>query len=271
MTNVTYQQLKRSLSASERMPVIFLGHGSPMNIIEDNRYSRSWMELGASLPTPQAILVLSAHWMSQGSTLVDVSAQPRTIHDFYGFPKALYEEQYPAPGAPRLAREVVQLLDHINAHEDETWGLDHGAWALLKFLYPEANVPVFQVSIDVTKPLDWHLNLGKTLRELRHRGVLIIGSGNVVHNLRALDLDGHVHDWALEFDDKVGQALQTRLFSSLADTRELGSLLYQANPTLEHYVPALTVAGASDEQDRLFSITGGIELGAVSMRSFLFY
>lgn len=150
------QALKDRLKNSDRMPVVFLGHGSPMNAIEDNEYSRSWAALGENLPRPQAILVVSAHWMTQGSTLVDVSALPRTIHDFRGFPQPLYQMQYPAKGAPDLAQEVVSLLASHHAEGDERWGLDHGAWSVLTWLYPNADVPVFQLSIDMTKDLDWH-------------------------------------------------------------------------------------------------------------------
>ncbi len=264
------QKLKDRLKASPRMPVVFLGHGSPMNVIEDNEYTRSWAELGGALPKPQAILVVSAHWMTQGSTLVDVSALPRTIHDFYGFPDALYDKQYPAKGHPQLANEVAALLSEHHVHTDDTWGLDHGAWAVLNSMFPAADVPVFQLSIDITKDMNWHLRIGKKLSELRDRGVLILGSGNVVHNLRALQFDGKAHDWAVEFDEHVAERLNRRDFASLADAASMGSLLRMANPTLEHYVPALTIAGASDEKDELIYTSKGIDLGSVSMRSFVF-
>ncbi|GGE54309.1 4,5-DOPA-extradiol-dioxygenase [Actibacterium pelagium] len=265
------QNLRDSLNPSARMPLVFLGHGSPMNVLEDNAYSRAWTELGQALPRPKAILVVSAHWMTKGSTLVDVSAAPRTIHDFYGFPQPLYEMTYPAPGDPTLAREVVSLLASHHAEEDEQWGLDHGAWAVLKYLYPEADVPVFQLSIDMTKDLDWHLEIGKTLSQLRDRGVLILASGNVVHNLRAMQPGGTPHDFAVEFDQLFKNRLEERDFAALTDRAALGSLLRMAHPTVDHYLPALTVAGASDARDQLTFMTDQIDLGSVSMRSFVYH
>lgn len=263
--------LRDSLSPTARMPLVFLGHGSPMNAIEDTAFSRAWSELGRALPRPTAILVVSAHWATNGTTLVDVSAAPRTIHDFYGFPPALYAETYPAPGEPNLAREVAALLSSHHAEEDDRWGLDHGAWTVLKFLYPGADVPVFQLSIDMSKPLAWHLETGRTLSELRDRGVLILGSGNVVHNLRALRPGGQPHDFALEFDALFADRLAARDFAALADRDGLGTLLRMSHPSEDHYVPAITIAGASDERDDLTFMTDAIELGSVSMRSFVFH
>ncbi|WP_106746172.1 4,5-DOPA dioxygenase extradiol [Yoonia maritima] len=265
------RNLRESLAPSERMPLVFLGHGSPMNAIEDTEYSQAWTKLGHALPRPNAILVVSAHWMTQGTTLVDVSALPRTIHDFRGFPDALFAQQYPAPGAPNLAREVVSILASHHAQEDDTWGLDHGAWTVLKFLYPNADVPVFQISIDMTRDLSYQLEIGKTLSELRDRGVLILGSGNVVHNLRAVQHGGKPQDFALEFDSLVANRLTERDFSALADRQSLGSLLQMAHPSVDHYLPALTIAGASTEKDQLTFMTDAIDLGSVSMRSFVFH
>jgi 4,5-DOPA dioxygenase extradiol len=253
------------------MPVLFLGHGSPMNALDDTAYSRAWTALGAQLPAPQAILVVSAHWMTRGTTLVDVSALPRTIHDFYGFPDALYAMDYPAPGHPALAREVASLLASHHAAEDDSWGLDHGAWAVLRFLFPKAKVPVFQVSIDMGRGLDHQLQVGRTLSQLRDRGVLILGSGNVVHNLRAMRPGGAPLDFALEFDRLFADRLADRDLAALADPAGLGTLLQAAHPTVDHYLPALTIAGASDARDRLTFMTDTIDLGSVSMRSFLFH
>ena len=265
------QSLRDSLSPSDSMPLVFLGHGSPMNAIEDNDYHRAWSELGETLPRPKAILVVSAHWMTQGTTLVDVSAMPRTIHDFYGFPEALFAKRYPAPGQPELAREVVSLLASHHAEEDDTWGLDHGAWSVLNSLYPDADVPVFQVSIDMTGGLEKQIEIGRTLSELRDRGVLILGSGNVVHNLRALRMNGRPQDFALEFDALFAERLTARDFASLADRAGLGSLLHMAHPSIDHYLPALTIAGASRARDELTFMTDSIDLGSVSMRSFVFH
>lgn len=265
------QALRDRLKPSARMPLVFLGHGSPMNALEDTEYSRAWTALGQSLPEPAAILVVSAHWMTQGTTLVDVSALPRTIHDFYGFPDALYAMDYPAPGDPKLAREVVSLLASHHAAEDDSWGLDHGAWAVLRFLYPRAKVPVFQVSIDMGRGLEHQLEVGRTLAQLRDRGVLILGSGNVVHNLRAMQFGGQPQDFALEFDRLFADRLEARDLAALADREGLGTLLRMAHPTVDHYMPALTIAGASGAQDSLTFMTDTIDLGSVSMRSFVFH
>ena len=271
--NLSLAALRDSLSHSDRMPLVFLGHGSPMNAIEDTAYSRAWSSLGRALPRPQAILVVSAHWMTRGTTLVNVSARPRTIHDFHGFPNALFQQRYPAPGDPALAREVVTLLASHHAQDDDTWGLDHGAWTVLKFLYPDADVPVFQVSIDMTRGLAYQLEIGKILSELRDRGVLILGSGNVVHNLRAVQWEpnSRPHDFAQEFDTLFARKLTDRDFAALSDREQLGSLLKMAHPTVDHYLPALTVAGASDARDDLTFMTDSIDLASISMRSFVFH
>jgi Uncharacterized conserved protein len=265
------RQLKDSLKTSDRMPVVFLGHGSPMNALEDNEYSRSWSALGNALPHPQAILVVSAHWMTRGSTLVDISRMPKTIHDFYGFPEELFAQQYPAPGAPDVAKEVVSLLSSHHAEGDDTWGLDHGAWSVLKFLYPGADVPVFQLSIDMTKDLPHHLEIGEALKELRNRGVLILGSGNIVHNLRAMRWGGKPYDWAEEFDTLFADRLQMRDHAMLSDREGLGTLLKMAHPSLDHYLPALTIAGASDKDDHLLFMNDSIDIASISMRSFVYY
>ncbi|PTW55011.1 4,5-DOPA dioxygenase extradiol [Breoghania corrubedonensis] len=263
--------LRDRLSPSERMPLVFLGHGSPMNAIEDTAFSRVWSDLGRQLPRPRAILVVSAHWMTRDTTLVDVSAMPRTIHDFYGFPAELHAQSYPASGEPELAREVVSLLASHHAQGDESWGLDHGAWTVLKFLYPGADVPVFQVSINMSEGLDYQLEVGKALSGLRDRGVLTLGSGNVVHNLRAMRPGGRPHDFALEFDTLFADRLADRDFATLSNEAKLGNLLRMAHPSVDHYLPALTIAGASDERDELTFMTDAIDLGSVSMRSFVFH
>ena len=174
--HLTWQDLKNSLKdglrLSQRMPVLFLGHGSPMHALGGNQYSQIWSDLGKILPCPQAILVVSAHWMTHGTTLVDVSPMPRTIHDFYGFPPELYEQQYPAKGHPKLASHIAHMLEDHHVQKDETWGLDHGAWSVLKWLYPHADVPVFQLSIDMKADLDSHLSIGQSLAKLRDMGVL---------------------------------------------------------------------------------------------------
>lgn len=265
------QKLKDRLKSSDRLPAVFLGHGSPMNAIEDSAYSRTWAELGRALPRPQAILVVSAHWMTRAATLVDVSAAPRTIHDFYGFPEELFAVQYPAPGAPDVAREVTTLLASHHAEGDDTWGLDHGAWSVLKFLYPDADVPVFQLSIDMTKDLPWHVEIGRELADLRRRGVLILGSGNVVHNLRTMRYGQKPYDWASEFDADFARNLGKGDLATLSDRARMGRLLDLAHPTVDHYLPALTVAGAADRRDELLFMNESIDIASVSMRSFVFY
>lgn len=265
--------LKDMLSPTDRMPLVFLGHGSPMNAIEDNEHSRGWRKLGETLPQPKAILVVSAHWMTRGTTLVDVSDMPRTIHDFGAFPDELFAQQYPAKGDPALAREVTSLLASHHAEEDDRWGLDHGAWSVLMHLYPDANVPVFQVSIDMAKGLDYQLEIGKTLSALRDRGVLILGSGNVVHNLRRIRFNepSKVFDFTREFDTRFAERLEDRDVKSLADPQYWGKLLYEAHPTVDHYMPALTIAGAADSKDQLSFMSDTLELGSLSMRSYVFH
>lgn len=255
------------------MPVVFLGHGSPMNAVMDTEYSRSWQALGKSLPKPQAILVVSAHWVSQGNTLIDISTAPATIHDFYGFPKELYNETYIAPGSPALAMEVASMLEHQGGKVDDTWGLDHGSWSVLKYLFPDADVPVFQISIDMSRDLKHQLEVGAVLKSLRDHGVLILGSGNIVHNLSRLSFSEHSkpEDFAIEFDALFSEKLLNRDFDTLSDRSKLGTLLDQAHPSADHYLPALTIAGTTDMNDELIFMTDKIDLGSISMRSFVFH
>lgn len=264
------ENLKSRLKASDRMPAVFLGHGNPMYALGDNEYADSWAALGKALPRPQAILLVSAHWMTRGSTLVDVSAMPRTIHDFYGFPQVMFDQTYPAPGHPELAREVVSMLASHHAEEDDTWGLDHGSWTVLKWLYPEADLPVFQLSIDMTRPLEWHLEIGAILSDLRDRGVLILGSGNIVHNLRSVAPGQQAFDWAEEFDLQFAKNLSDGNHKALADRAGMGSLFKQAHPTFDHYVPSLVIAGTAREGDHLTFMNENIDAGSIAMRSYIF-
>jgi len=251
-----------------KMPVLFIGHGSPMNAIESNAFTKALQKLGSKLPLPQAICVVSAHWVTRGSQ-VQASEWPRTIHDFYGFPKPLYEVQYPAPGATvealRLARE-----HHFVADQD--WGLDHGAWSVLRYLYPKADVPVFQLSLDQTRTFEEHVTLGRELRALRDRGVLLVGSGNLVHNLHKISWGQPqgAYPWAREFDEKVRQAIEAHDTEKLAAPDNWGAqLLAEAHPTLEHYAPILYCMAASDESDAVSYPYEGIEFGSISMRTVL--
>ena len=256
-----------------RMPVLFVGHGSPMNAIEDNKWSRGFARIAELIPRPAAILCVSAHWYLPG-TMVTANDQPKTIHDFGGFPDALYAVEYPAPGEPELADKVAGLLAKYRASKNMEWGLDHGTWSVLRRMYPQADIPVIQLSIDLRKGPAEHLAVGAALAPLRNEGILIMGSGNIVHNLgyamQAMnDDDLATPDWAAEFDSKVEAALINHDAASLAGfpgTRE-GRM---AHPTLDHYLPLLYAAGASDENDSVkFPITG-FDLGSLSMRAVLF-
>jgi 4,5-DOPA dioxygenase extradiol len=250
-----------------RMPAIFFGHGNPMNALEDNRYTQSWQRLAAALPRPKGILAISAHWLTRG-TAVTAMANPPTIHDFGGFPQALFEIRYPAPGDPALAARVRTLLaPDIEVQMDHAWGLDHGIWSVLVKAYPDAGIPVVQLSIDATKPAAFHLALGQKLAALRDEGILIIGSGNVVHNLRMYAWNGSApaYDWANRFNDKVRQHLTGGDMAPLADYAQWGQDAQLAVPTAEHFLPLLYVIGGRQDHEPLSIAVDGIEGGALSM------
>jgi 4,5-DOPA dioxygenase extradiol len=262
-----------TLNKSDRMPVLFVGHGSPMNAIEDNEYRRSWQALGeqfgARLPRPQLILCISAHWLTRGWWLTAMD-QPRTIHDFGGFPRELFEQQYPAPGAPAAARAISESLVQPPAGLDSEWGLDHGAWSVLKPMFPAADIPVIQLSMDYARPPAEHVALGRQLKGLRERGVLIVGSGNVVHNLPVMRPDApaaQAYDWAIEFDSRIARFLEEGDLSGLADFQKLGPVARLAHPTYDHYLPLLYAAAAVDptEPPRFFNTA--FQAASISMRS----
>jgi 4,5-DOPA dioxygenase extradiol len=256
-------------SPSPKMPVLFVGHGSPMNAMESNAFTSSLRKLGRELPRPRAICVISAHWVTRGSR-VQAAAWPRTIHDFYGFPKPLYELQYPAPGAPD---EAKRFAFENRLAPDQDWGLDHGAWSVLRHLYPAADVPVFQLSLDQTRTFPEHLELGCQLQKLRQRGVLILGSGNLVHNLHKMnwELPQAAYPWATEFDQQVKQAIERHDLKKFAAPEQWGAtLLANAHPTLEHFVPVLYSLAARDPSDEVSYPYEGIEFGSISMRTALF-
>jgi 4,5-DOPA dioxygenase extradiol len=246
---------------NQKMPVLFIGHGSPMNAIEYNRFARGWHEAAQSIPKPEAILCVSAHWETWG-TLVTASEQPRTIHDFGGFPQALYEMEYPAPGNPALAERVQSLVQSAQVGMDQDWGFDHGSWSVLSRMYPKADIPVIQLSLDYTQQSDFHYRLAKELTPLREEGILILGSGNIVHNLRRMAFmnndystfnEPYALEWAAEADQILKGLIRERKHADLANYRELGPSVQLAVPTPEHYLPLLyTLALREDDEEVIF-------------------
>jgi len=256
---------KKPTSQASPMPALFVGHGSPMNAIEDNAFSRQWAALGQSLPTPKAILCVSAHWQTAG-TAVTAMAAPRTIYDFYGFPDALYQVQYPAPGAPDLARRVQEIVRTTSVQLDEQWGLDHGTWSVLRQMYPQADIPTLQLSLDHRQPGSYHYALGVELRALRQEGVLIVGSGNAVHNLREIRFGAPAYPYTIEFDAWVKDRLLAHDHEALYNYQQLGALARQAHPTAEHYWPLLYVAALHAQEEPLSFFCEQYVAGSISMR-----
>jgi 4,5-DOPA dioxygenase extradiol len=253
------------------MPALFVGHGSPMNAIEDNAFRRGWQSIAHALPRPEAILCVSAHWETSG-VRVTASERPDTIHDFFGFPGALFAVRYPAPGSPELAAEVERLLAESGdpVRPDPERGLDHGAWSVLCAMYPDAEVPVAQLSLNARRPPAWHGALGRRLVPLRNRGVLLLGSGNIVHNLAAIDVrrkDGY--DWAIRFDTEIAKRILDDDRDGLFRYRELGDDADRAVPTPEHYLPALYAAAAREPGEPVDFFNEAVIGGSISMRSFV--
>lgn len=261
--------LDNHLSPSGRMPVLFIGHGNPMNAIEHNEYHKSWEQLGKTLPRPQAILSISAHWVTEG-TSVTAMPQPRTIHDFGGFPPELFAQQYPAPGSPELARLTQQMITRSHVHTDEHWGLDHGTWSVLLPMYPAAEIPVYQLSLAYNESPAYHYEIGKQLNKLRDKGVLIIGSGNLVHNLRVIDWQntGKVYDWAQEFDSKLRTWIDAGNHQAILNyQKELGAVAQTAHPTNEHLLPLFYILGLQQKGEEVHYFNDRFDMGAISMRS----
>lgn len=273
--NLTLNHLGQQLPSRrsvDRAPAMFIGHGSPMNIVRDNAFTRSLAELGARKEVPAAVLVVSAHWLTPGETRVAVNPQPRTIHDFGGFPNELYRVRYPAPGSPERAREVAAQVRSVKVHEDHEMGLDHGAWSLLLHLWPKADVPVFQLSIDYDRPAAFHYDLGRELQSLRERGLMILGSGNIVHNLRALDWQheegGPTFDWATAFDEWAKGRLVEGDHLSLVNYGKQGKEARMAVPTNDHYLPMLYTLGAQRSEETVRFTHESFQHGSISMRCF---
>ena len=253
-------------SIADRMPVLFVGHGNPMNAITDNSFAKQWERIGRGL-APKAILCVSAHWETHGSQITAMP-KPKTIHDFGGFPDELFRVQYPAMGSPRIADDVVTAT-HQRIMLDHEWGLDHGAWSVLKRMFPAADVPVVQLSLDVRKSPLQHIDLARELAFLRTKGVVIIGSGNIVHNLGMVQWRGGTLDWALEFDELSKELITTRDLATLANYNALGKEAQLSIPTPEHFIPMLYALSLIDADEEIKFFNETIDLGSVSMRSFM--
>lgn len=257
---------------SMRMPVLFAGHGSPMIALEDNELTRKLTAVGKELPRPRAILCISAHWITKGS-FVSISPSPSMIYDMYGFPDALYKVQYPAPGYPEGAEKVIRTLGSDLIHPDTEWGFDHGNWTIMKHLFPDADIPVFQMSIDYEKPMEYHFELAAKLKPLRDQGILIIGSGNITHNLRELDfsdVNARPFDWALEFDGNIKSFLDLGNSKGLIGYQSLGTAARHAVPEPSHYFPLVYTAGLRDANEEAVYFNDVFQYGSLSMRSVVF-
>ncbi len=256
---------------TQKMPVLFLGHGSPMNAIEENQFVQGFRNISREIPTPNAILCISAHWFTRG-TKVTAMDLPPTIHDFGGFPEELFAVQYPAPGSPELAQETASLLLPAEVQEDHSWGLDHGAWSVIRHLYPDADIPVVQMSIDYTKPPEYHFELAGKLQKLREKGILIIGSGNIVHNLRLIDWQnintvGAGWDWAIEAREKTNNWILDGNFRNLIEYQKHGTALHAAIPSPDHYLPLIYSLGLKNKSDELSLFNDELIGGSLSMTS----
>lgn len=265
------QNISDLFQNTQKMPVLFLGHGSPMNAIEENQFIQGFRDVAREITKPNAILCISAHWFTQG-TKVTAMDLPKTIHDFGGFPQALFDVQYPAPGNPELAKETAELLSPVFVEEDHSWGLDHGAWSVIKHMYPDADIPVIQMSIDYTKPPQYHFDLAKRLEKLREKGILIIGSGNIIHNLRMVDWKnintaGAGWDWAIEAREKINNWLLDGNFQPLVDYHRQDISLQYAIPTPDHYLPLIYSLGLKTKSENLVLFNDDLIAGSLSMTS----
>lgn len=268
----TLEQYANPLLSTDAMPVFFFGHGSPMNAIEENEFSKEWQRIGQAMPKPNAILCISAHWLTRG-TFVTAMEQPKTIHDFGGFPQQLFDVEYPAPGSPQLAKDTADLLSDVHAGLDDEWGLDHGCWSVVKHPYPDADVPVIQLSIDFYKPASFHYNLAKQLASLRRKGILIIGSGNMVHNLSMvawdkMEVDGFSFDWATEANEQMKKYIVERAHQPLKDYQKQGKAFDLAIPSPDHYYPMLYALGLQEKGEEISFFNDKAVMGSLTMTSF---
>ncbi len=264
-------KITEPLKKTEKMPVLFLGHGSPMNALEENEFVRGWREIGKTLPKPNAVLCVSAHWVTRG-TLVTAMKKPDTIHDFGGFPRELFEVQYPAPGSPELAEETKNIITKADIRLDEKWGLDHGAWSVIKHLYPEADVPVVEMSLDYYQSPQFHYDLAKELAPLRKKGVLIIGSGNMVHNLSMVDWDklntsDFGYDWAIEASEKMRKFILSNDHQQMINYKSQSSAYNLAIPTPEHYLPLLYALALQEKDEKVSLFNDKAVGGSLTMTS----
>lgn len=267
-------RLTNGLEQTATMPVLFLGHGSPMNAIEENEFVQGFRAAGKALPRPRAVLCISAHWETKG-TWITAMEQPRTIHDFGGFPKALFDVQYPAPGSPEIAAETKALVTSTSVGLDQSWGLDHGSWTVLKHFYPAADVPIIQLSLDYTQPASYHYALARELKALRNKGVLITGSGNMVHNLGRvawdkLNADNYGYDWALEASEKMKTFIRSGDHTALINYRSQGRAFDLSIPSPEHYLPLLYILALADDKDALSFFNDKAVGGSLTMTSVQF-
>ncbi len=271
MTNLSqFKTFTSGLPIQENlMPVLFVGHGSPMNGIEDNEFSAKWASMAQNIPLPTAVLVVSAHWFTKGTHITAMDF-PKTIHDFGGFPQELFDVDYPAPGNPELATEAAGLIHSIHVGLDHDWGLDHGAWTVVRHMYPEANIPVLQLSIDYTKDARYHYELAKELQLLRKKGVLILGSGNMVHNLRMMSwamINGGGYDWALQMNDKFKSLILNNEHQPLMNYQSLGKEAMLAIPTPEHYLPLMYTLGLKNDNEEISLFNDKAVGGSLTMTS----
>ncbi|XOV94946.1 MAG: 4,5-DOPA dioxygenase extradiol [Bacteroidota bacterium] len=263
-------KITESFGPTSKMPVLFLGHGSPMNAIEENEFVQGFRQVSTEIDNPKAILCISAHWETRG-TMVTAMENPPTIHDFGGFPRALFDVQYPAPGSPDLANQTAELIISTDVQLDHKWGLDHGAWSVIKHLYPDANIPVVQMSIDYTKGPQYHYDLAREISKLRERGVLIVGSGNMVHNLRAIDWrrlnEEFGFDWAIEANTKMKEFIKTGNHAELINYHRHGAAFQMSIPTPEHYLPLIYSLALQEKNEEIHFFNDQLIAGSITMTS----